>query len=94
MIDIKFTPEGDIDITGGDIAYTESTKQHQGDLIIAQKGHYKEHPGVGVGAINFLHDERPEDFMRAIRQEFTRDGMTVQRIGMSNGNLYFNARYK
>ena len=94
MIDIKFTTDGDIDFTGGDISYTESTRQHQADLIMTQKGHIKEHPEVGVGAINFLHDESSEDFMRAIRKEFTRDGMTVTAIRMVNGNLFFEAKYE
>ena len=94
MIDIKFTADGDIDFTGGDISYGESTKQHQRDLILAQKGHFKHAPEAGVGAINFLHDETPEQFLRAVRKEFARDGMKVNRLAFAGGELKMNAEYK
>lgn len=93
MIDIKFDKEGDVDISADDIQYVESTSQHQRDLIIAQRGHYKEMPGVGVGAINFIHDEDPENFLRTIRKEFTRDGMKVERVAFSGNELIVNAAY-
>ena len=94
MIDIKFTPDGDIDLSSGDIAYIESMAQHQADLIVAQKGHIKEHPAVGVGAINYLHDESPENFLRAARKEFTRDGMTVSVLKIEGAGLRVEAKYK
>jgi len=93
MIDIKLDEEGDVYVSGEDIQYTESTTQHQRDLILAQKGHYKEAPGTGVGAINFIHDEDPENFLRTIRKEFTRDGMKVERVSFTGNELIVNAEY-
>lgn len=95
MVDIKFDETGDVDISVKDIQYTESTEQHQRDLILADKGHYKEMPGVGIGAINFIHDESPDDFLRTVRKEFTKDGMKVQKITITvGGELRINAAYK
>jgi hypothetical protein len=94
MVDVKFNETGDVDISANDIQYTESTLQHQRDLIVAHQGHYKEVPKVGVGAINFIHDENPDNFLRTIRREFTRDGMKVQKISITvGGELFINAKY-
>jgi len=93
MIDVKLNDEGDVDVSGGDIGYVESTTQHQRDLIVAHKGHYKGVPNVGVGAINFIHDENPENFLLTIRREFTRDGMKVERVAVTGNDLIVNAAY-
>ena len=55
MIDIQHTEDGDIDIMSGDILYSESTSQHQKDILLADKGHYKESPETGVGAVNYIN---------------------------------------
>ena len=81
MIDIQHTEDGDIDIMSGDILYTESTSQHQKDILLADKGHYKESP---VGAVNYINDTDPENFYRAVRKELTRDGMKVTKVSMDN----------
>lgn len=95
MIDIKFDEAGDVDVSINDIQYTESTLQHQRDLIIAQQGYYKESPVVGVGAINYLNDESPDNFLRTVRKEFTRDGMKVKKVTITvGGQLNINATYK
>lgn len=93
MIDIKHTDDGDIDISGGDIRHSESTEQHQKDITIADKGHYKEYPAIGVGAINHINDIDPENFLRTLRREFTRDGMTVRRVAIANGEIETHAEY-
>jgi hypothetical protein len=95
MIDLKFDETGDIDISTDDIQYTESTLQHQRDLIIAHQGHYKEVPTVGVGAINYLNDENPDNFLRTVRKEFSKDGMKVKKVAITvGGQLNINAAYK
>lgn len=84
MIDIQHTEDGDIDITSGDILYSESTSQHQKDILLADKGHYKESPETGVGAVNYINDTDQENFYRAVRKELTRDGMKVTKVSMDN----------
>ncbi len=87
--DIQHTEEGDIDLTRGDIFYAESTRQHQKDLLLADKGHYKEFPDMGVGAHNFLNDNGPENLYRSIRREFTKDGMKVKKVSMDATEAYY-----
>lgn len=95
MIDIKFDADGDIDLSNGDIHYGVLPGQHQQDLIIVSKGHLKGSPAVGVGAINYLNDEDPENFLRKVRREFIADGMNVVKVGINKqGNLIVDAHYK
>lgn len=84
MIDIAHTSEGDIDLLAGDILYAESTGQHQRDILLSGKGHYKETPELGVDAMEYVNDNEPENLFRAIRKEFTRDGMKVTKVSMDN----------
>lgn len=82
MIDIQHTESGDIDLASGDLTYAESTSQHQRDMLLAGKGHYKETPEMGVDALNYVNDVEPENLFRAIRKEYTRDGMKVTKVSM------------
>lgn len=84
MIDIHHTANGDIDLTAGDLLYAESTGQHQKDILLAGKGHYKESPEVGVDATEYVNDNGPENLLRSIRNEFIRDGMKVTQVDMNN----------
>lgn len=84
MIDIQHTSNGDIDLTSGDLLYTESTAQHQRDILISGKGHYKESPETGVDVMEYVNDNEPEKLLRSIRKEFTRDGMKVKKVSMDN----------
>lgn len=84
MIDIGHTANGDIDLQAGDILYAESTGQHQRDILLADKGHYKESPETGVGALEYMNDNEPDRLLRSIRKEFTRDGMKVSKVSLDN----------
>ncbi|MFN4249262.1 MAG: hypothetical protein ACK4EY_16160 [Flavipsychrobacter sp.] len=80
--DIKQTSTGDVDLTTGDIQWTESTAQHQRDLLLGRKYDYRQAPGVGVDAESFLLDDftSPDDINREIRVQYMRDGMEVKKI--------------
>lgn len=93
MIDILHAPSGDISLEGGDIAYDESTGQHKADILIADKGHFKEVPAAGVGAANFINETDPEAFYRTVRKELERDGMKVKKIRIVSGELKIDANY-
>lgn len=84
MIDIGHTADGDVDLQAGDILYTESTGQHQRDILLAGKGHYKETPETGVGVMEYINDSGTGNLLRSIRKEFTRDGMKVTKVSMDN----------
>ena len=47
MLDITQTADGDVELGTGDLTYTESTGQHKRDLLLADKGHFKENPDRG-----------------------------------------------
>lgn len=83
MIDIAHTTTGDIDLATGDLIYSESTGQHQRDILLSGKGHYKECPEMGVDALNYINDVEPENLFRTIRKEYTRDGMKVTKVSMN-----------
>lgn len=83
MIDIQHTTTGDVDLSTGDMIYCESTWQHQRDILLSAKGHYKETPEMGVDALNYVNDVEPENLFRAIRKEYTRDGMKVVKVSMN-----------
>lgn len=81
MKDLKQTTEMDLYLTDvGDIAWTESTLQHQRDILLVHEGEYRLSPLVGVGASDYLDDEGRENLTREINKQFTRDGMTVKSI--------------
>lgn len=94
MIDIKHSQNGDIDLSAGDIQYTEGTVQHQRDLLLLYRGHLKESPAVGVGSMDFLHENSPSDFLRAVWRELSRDGMKVKNVKMENGELKITGHYE
>lgn len=94
MLDIKLTPVGDVDFSSGDIYLSEPTEQHKRDLILSTQGSNKEFPTVGIGAINYIHDREPTNFMRAVRKEFSRDGMKVREVSIKNGELITDAAYE
>lgn len=75
----------------GDIAWAESTRQHQRDILLAHAGEYRLSPGLGVGASDYLDDEGKENLKREINRQFTKDGMTVKRI---DDNLNVTAGYE
>lgn len=83
MKDYKQQPDGDLDLTTGDLLVAESTYQHQRDLLLSDKGHIRQKPEAGVGVVNHLLDNDPEALLRAARKEFTADGMRVRKVAYS-----------
>lgn len=95
MLDYKQTPDGDLDFTGEDLVVTESTAQHQRDLLLSAKGHIRQSPEIGVDSIEYLQDNEPENYLRAVRIEFSNDGMDVKSVGVSKaGSLKIDAEYE
>ena len=95
MLDIKQDIEsGDVDLSTGDIVIGEATEQHQRDILIAEQGFYKESPGVGVGSFKYMKDIEPSNYMRAVRKQFVKDGMTVREIKYDGRELSTDAEYE
>jgi hypothetical protein len=93
MMDIGLVSD-DLDIEQGDFTNTESTYQHQRQLLINDKGTFKENPTICIGIYSYLDNENPSDLLRDTTIEYTRDGMTVKSINLSsNGNINIDAYY-
>ncbi|MCH5243414.1 MAG: hypothetical protein J1F29_00750 [Lentimicrobiaceae bacterium] len=95
MTDIKHTDNGDIDFITGDLRYVNSDYRHQQDILLSQKGYYKEHPELGVGIGDYRNETDPEELLRAIKKEFVADGMKVNKVILSvDGQIETDARYE
>jgi hypothetical protein len=87
MNDILLNEEDDLQFRGGDFVVEHSARQHQRHLIIADKGNYKQHPLIGVGAAGYLMDENQEDLIREIHREISRDGQKITTLTISPTGL-------
>lgn len=95
MMDIALNSNEEPDIHNGDFLLSESTAQHQRQLILNNKGDYKQNPTIGVGAFEYFDDEHMQDLIRAVSIEFSKDGMDVQSIVLTpEGMLKSEAFYK
>ena len=85
---------GDLLDYEGDLVLGDATLQHQQDLLVSVEGDFKQDPITGVGAINYVDDEGPSQFLRKIRIQFTRDGMIVSKCNIDTaGKLNIQADY-
>jgi len=94
MTDIALDGTEDLNIIAGDFTSVESTAQHQRQLLLNNKGDFKQNPTICVGAFDYLDDEGIEDLIRAISIEFARDGMDVKNVQLLNdGTIETDAYY-
>jgi hypothetical protein len=94
MKDFLLDENLDLLIIDGDLVTGESTAQHQKMLILADKGEFKDVPMRGVGARRYLEDHTPENLAREIRQEFSADGMKVNKIQITSDlTIQVDAKY-
>jgi len=97
MIDYKQNEDNDcdLDFSSGDLQVTESTGQHQRDIILSSKGDIRDTPERGVGSILYIQDTGAQDYLRAIRMELAADGQKVRSVGMANdGSIIIDAEYE
>lgn len=95
MMDIGLDDNEDTDIQYGDFVAAESTATHQRQLILNNKGDFKQNPTIGVGAFEYFDDEHMQDLIRAVSIEFSKDGMDVQSIKLNpEGILDSEAFYR
>lgn len=105
MIDIKLYSDGankddlyipSVDDTLLDFIIEESTLQHQRQLLLNNKGDFKENPTICVGADVFLDDDDGmQNLMREIAAQFSADGMDIQGLRMNAvGEILSSAVYR
>lgn len=93
MTDYLSDNTNDLKIANGNFVQGDSTIQNQNFLLITAPGAWKQNPQVGVGLMNFLKDDDITGLMRSIRQQFAKDGMTVQKLALTNGKIQVVAPY-
>lgn len=93
QIDIGLDADDDIVIALGDLMAEESTAQHQRQMIMNNKGDFKQYPTTCVGALEYIDDENFSALIRAISVEFTKDGMDVQSIRLLPGGIVTSDAY-
>lgn len=98
MIDILLDSEGDIDLTGGDMAHADTyraTEQHKRDILLCSPGDLKEYPIVGVGLVDYLNIDDNGLLLRNISQQMQRDGIRVNRVAFEpGGELTMDGKYE
>lgn len=95
MRDYRQASDGDLDLSSGDLRLTDSTYQHQRDLLLSDKGHVRNKAEAGVGMVNYLLDKDPVALLRSTRKEFVSDGMKVRKVTFDSSNeLDVEARYE
>jgi hypothetical protein len=94
VIDFKTTATNDLAIENGDLVLTESSLQHQADIINAEKGWWHHSPALGVGLQSYLNESgTAPGLVASIRQELERDGMSVQSVAIDFDGITINATY-
>ncbi len=93
MIDIGLDASDDLEIATGDFVVVESTAQHQRQLILNNKGDFKQNPTISVGVLNYMDDENFQQLIRAISVEFARDGMDVKRVALAKDGVVKSDAY-
>lgn len=95
MKDILTDEDGDLLIKDGDIVIGDSDNQHQEDIILANKGEYKETPEIGVGIFQMLSDDDPMSVLIEIKKNLQYDGMQVKNVKYEdNGKITIDGSYK
>lgn len=84
---------GDLAFANGTIKTGDSDEQNQRLLLVCEKGSIKEFPDSCVGAVTYLDSEDDEGFLREIREQFTQDGMTVNKIVLEDNKVKVDANY-
>lgn len=93
MTDILLDTNHDLRIENGDFVIGTSDFQHQELLLQTFKGEWKENPTIAVGAAGFLKDNDIQGLAAEIKQEFERDGMTVNGIEFTEEKIKVDAIY-
>lgn len=95
MIDFAQTPEGDLDLTAGDLVLCESTEQHKADILLASQGDISDAPLIGGGIIDFMYSNEYDLMLRSLAGALERDGIRVRRVGYdAQGQLQIEGEYE
>jgi hypothetical protein len=97
--DLLYRDDGDIAVADGDLVIGFSDEQHVQDILVANKGDYKENPVTGVGIINYLDApfslKERDNLRRGIMLQLEADGVKEVNINIaSTGEINVKGIYK
>lgn len=81
-------------VENGDFAVAPNLNQAQALLLQTNKGEWKQHPTMGVGVPNFLETFNMSELSREIREQFSKDGMKVNRVQINGTTLNVETEWK
>lgn len=95
MKDFLLDDNGDLLIQNGDFVIGESDNQHQLDILLSEKGEWKEFPEIGVGINEMLSDDDFVEFLIEAKKNLEYDGMSINNIEFTgDGKLNIDGKYK
>jgi hypothetical protein len=89
-----FIYSDDIPLKFGDFIVAESEQAHIEDIIVSNKGEYRQYPLLGVGALNFLNGNTGlDEVRRRISTQLKYDNFVIKSISLlKSGELRVIAR--
>ncbi len=95
MKDFLLDKNGDLLIENGDFVIGNSENQHQLDILLAEKGEFKEFPEIGVSINEMLADDNFVAFLIEAKKNLEYDGMQINNIEFTeNGVLNIDGKYQ
>lgn len=94
MIDYLEDENGDLRIENGDLVRGDATEKHFKDLILSQKGDWKQYPLTGVGMQDYIDDDEPGQAYAEINKQLENDGAVITLLEIfENGTINLNGYY-
>jgi hypothetical protein len=78
-------------IVDGDFVLADCLNQEVACLLQASKGHYRQHPELGIGLPEHLLDERTESLRRETGLQLRRTGLKLVSMTIKTGNVLIKA---
>ena len=94
MMDIQLTSDLELAFAAGDLVIDDNLKQAQQLLLGTNKGEWKQNPKAGVGVVNYIESAATGELSREIREQYSRDGMQVNSVKISNSQINVDAQWK
>jgi hypothetical protein len=89
-INVKTDKDGLI-ISG--LVIDDTLYQNQFMILKAHKGEFKEYPLLGVGMEDMINDDDVLFWKKRIREEFSKDGLNIEKLEIKGGLLFLEADY-
>ena len=90
-VDLKVTEDGQdvfINTATGDFDTFNSDFQHQMDIILANKGAYKEFPAIGASAKNYINSSSQfTTLQRGVRANLESDGYKLKDFNIDGSEI-------